>query len=218
MHRTALRRARDVPLLTTPQPAAARDRRSCASTSRACSPSDVSLHGVFMDVLGMGVLITGESGVGKSELALELISPRPRPGGRRHRRDLRASRPDTLEGRCPAMLQGFPRGARPRRAQHPHDLRRDRHAGRKMQLQADRRTCERPQPTSVRRARRACRSTRRSQDILGVPMRARDDPGRRRPQPRRAARSRGAHRRSCSCAASTPHWSSSSARSDAGRD
>ena len=33
-----------------------------------------SLHGVFMDVLGLGVLITGESGVGKSELALELIS------------------------------------------------------------------------------------------------------------------------------------------------
>jgi HPr kinase/phosphorylase len=31
-------------------------------------------HGVFMDVLGMGVLISGESGLGKSELALELIS------------------------------------------------------------------------------------------------------------------------------------------------
>ena len=34
----------------------------------------VTMHGVFIDVLGMGVLITGESGVGKSELALELIS------------------------------------------------------------------------------------------------------------------------------------------------
>lgn len=33
-----------------------------------------SLHGVFMDVLGMGVMITGDSGSGKSELALELIS------------------------------------------------------------------------------------------------------------------------------------------------
>ena len=30
-------------------------------------------HGVFMDVLGLGVLVTGESGVGKSELGLELI-------------------------------------------------------------------------------------------------------------------------------------------------
>lgn len=34
----------------------------------------VSVHGVFMDVFGMGVLITGDSGVGKSELALELVS------------------------------------------------------------------------------------------------------------------------------------------------
>ena len=32
------------------------------------------LHGVLLDVLGMGVLIIGKSGVGKSELALELIS------------------------------------------------------------------------------------------------------------------------------------------------
>src|SRR6266545_4284017 len=31
-------------------------------------------HGVCMDVLGLGVLITGDSGAGKSELALELIS------------------------------------------------------------------------------------------------------------------------------------------------
>lgn len=34
----------------------------------------VSAHGVFMDVFGMGVLITGDSGIGKSELALELVS------------------------------------------------------------------------------------------------------------------------------------------------
>jgi HPr kinase/phosphorylase len=34
----------------------------------------VTLHGVFMDVLGTGVLIMGDSGTGKSELALELIS------------------------------------------------------------------------------------------------------------------------------------------------
>ncbi len=33
-----------------------------------------TLHGVFMDVLGMGVLIMGKSGTGKSELALELVS------------------------------------------------------------------------------------------------------------------------------------------------
>src|SRR5690606_17972155 len=34
----------------------------------------VTMHGVCMDVLGIGVLITGDSGVGKSELGLELIS------------------------------------------------------------------------------------------------------------------------------------------------
>lgn len=34
----------------------------------------VSMHGVFMDIFGMGVLVTGESGLGKSELGLELIS------------------------------------------------------------------------------------------------------------------------------------------------
>ena len=33
-----------------------------------------SMHGVFMDILGLGVMITGESGLGKSELGLELIS------------------------------------------------------------------------------------------------------------------------------------------------
>lgn len=32
-----------------------------------------SIHGVFLDMFGMGVLITGDSGVGKSETALELI-------------------------------------------------------------------------------------------------------------------------------------------------
>lgn len=33
-----------------------------------------TLHGVFVEVHGMGVLITGESGVGKSETALEIIA------------------------------------------------------------------------------------------------------------------------------------------------
>ena len=33
----------------------------------------ISIHGVLVDVFGEGVLITGESGIGKSETALELI-------------------------------------------------------------------------------------------------------------------------------------------------
>lgn len=65
-----------------------------------------SLHGVFMDVLGMGVLITGESGVGKSELGLELIS---RGHGLVADDVVEVSRIslDTLEGRCPDLLKDF---------------------------------------------------------------------------------------------------------------
>ena len=46
-------------------------------------------HGVLMDILGLGVLLTGESGIGKSECALDLV-------GRGHR--LVAD--DTVEIRC----------------------------------------------------------------------------------------------------------------------
>jgi len=62
-----------------------------------------TLHGVFMDVLGMGVLIAGESGVGKSELGLELIS---RGHGLVADDVVEFARvaPDSIEGRCPALL------------------------------------------------------------------------------------------------------------------
>jgi HPr kinase/phosphorylase len=65
-----------------------------------------SMHGVFMDVLGLGVLITGESGVGKSELALELIS---RGHGLVADDVVEISRiaTKTLEGRCPLLLRDF---------------------------------------------------------------------------------------------------------------
>ena len=64
----------------------------------------VSLHGVFMEIFSIGVLLTGESGVGKSELALELIS-------RGHRLvaddapEFTQIAPDVLDGTCPEMLQ-----------------------------------------------------------------------------------------------------------------
>ena len=60
-------------------------------------------HGVFMDILGLGVLLTGESGLGKSELGLELIS-------RGHGLvaddavDLYRISQTSLEGRCPDLL------------------------------------------------------------------------------------------------------------------
>jgi HPr kinase/phosphorylase len=64
------------------------------------------LHGVFMDVLGLGVLITGESGVGKSELGLELIS---RGHGLVADDVVEVSRiaVGALEGRCPPLLKDF---------------------------------------------------------------------------------------------------------------
>ncbi len=66
----------------------------------------VELHGVCMDVLGLGVLITGDSGVGKSELALELIS---RGHGLVADDMVEISRiaATTLEARCPPILKDF---------------------------------------------------------------------------------------------------------------
>ena len=65
-----------------------------------------TMHGVFMDILGLGVLITGESGLGKSELGLELIS---RGGGlvADDAVDLFRINQTTIEGRCPDLLQNL---------------------------------------------------------------------------------------------------------------
>ena len=64
------------------------------------------LHGVFMEVLGTGVLITGKSSVGKSELALELIS-RGHSLVADDAPEFTRIGPDILEGRSPGILQGF---------------------------------------------------------------------------------------------------------------
>jgi HPr kinase/phosphorylase len=64
------------------------------------------IHGVFMEVHGLGVLLTGESGIGKSELALDLIS-------RGHRLiaddapEFSRISPDTVRGNCPEVLRDF---------------------------------------------------------------------------------------------------------------
>ena len=66
----------------------------------------ITRHGVFMDILGLGVLLTGESGLGKSELGLELIS-------RGHGLvaddavDLYRVSRTAVEGRCPELLQNL---------------------------------------------------------------------------------------------------------------
>ena len=73
--------------------------------ARALAESTTA-HGVFLDVLGMGVLITGDSGVGKSELGLELVS---RGSGLIADDVVELFRigPDTVEGRCPVLLKDF---------------------------------------------------------------------------------------------------------------
>ena len=92
-------------LFSTPLPAAAviDMLRSYLSVTLAES---ILLHGVLMDVLGLGVLITGESGVGKSELGMELIS---RGHGLIADDVVEVSRvtPKTLVGTCPPMLKDF---------------------------------------------------------------------------------------------------------------
>jgi len=73
--------------------------------ARALAES-TQLHGVLLDVLDMGVLITGASGVGKSELALELVS---RGHGLVADDVVEVYRiaPTILEGRCPALLKDY---------------------------------------------------------------------------------------------------------------
>lgn len=66
--------------------------------------SRTSLHGVFMELFTIGVLITGNSGSGKSELALELLT-------RGHRLiaddapEFTQISPEIIDGTCPEALQ-----------------------------------------------------------------------------------------------------------------
>ncbi len=66
----------------------------------------ISIHGVLVDVYGVGVLMMGESGIGKSEAALELIN-------RGHRLvtddvvEIRKVSEDTLVGKAPDITRHF---------------------------------------------------------------------------------------------------------------
>ncbi len=93
------------PLFTSPAPAPRVIEVLARYLAKALAES-TERHGVLMDVLGLGVLITGESGVGKSELGLELIS---RGHGLVADDIVEISRiaVNTLEGRCPPMLKDF---------------------------------------------------------------------------------------------------------------
>jgi HPr kinase/phosphorylase len=95
----------ELPLLSSVQPSSRTIELLRGVLAKALAVA-CTRHGVLMDVLGMGVLISGESGLGKSELALELIS-------RGHGLvaddvvELRRISPTTIEGRCPPMLDGM---------------------------------------------------------------------------------------------------------------
>ena len=93
------------PVFTSPLPAA-RVIEKLANYLAKRLADTTERHGVLMDVLGVGVLITGDSGVGKSELALELIS---RGQGLVADDVVEISRiaATTLEGRCPPLLKDF---------------------------------------------------------------------------------------------------------------
>ena len=66
----------------------------------------ITMHGVMVDVYGEGLLITGESGIGKSEMALELIK-------RGHRLvaddavEVKRVSKQTLIGSCPENIRFF---------------------------------------------------------------------------------------------------------------
>ena len=94
-----------IPLLSTPLPAAQVIDFLRVYLSKKLA-ARVTMHGVFMDVLGVGVLITGESGLGKSELGLELIS---RNHGLVADDEVEFARiaPNMIEGRCPPLLQNL---------------------------------------------------------------------------------------------------------------
>ncbi len=65
-----------------------------------------TVHGVFIEVLGMGVLLIGDPAVGKSELALDLITRGHRLIADDAPRFARIA-PETLDGTCPETLRDF---------------------------------------------------------------------------------------------------------------
>ncbi len=97
--------ALNLPLLSSPLPSPKVIDHLQSYLTRVLA-AHATLHGVYMEVMGVGVLITGESGSGKSELALELLS-------RNHRLiaddavEFFRTNPDVLLGRSPEILSGL---------------------------------------------------------------------------------------------------------------
>lgn len=94
---------REIPLLGTERATSDFMSDLIYNLSMALAPS-TTIHGVLVDVYGEGLLITGESGIGKSEAALELIK-------RGHRLvaddvvEIRKTNENTLIGTAPAITK-----------------------------------------------------------------------------------------------------------------
>jgi HPr kinase/phosphorylase len=92
-----------VPVLRTALSTPVAIGRLTAILEHRLAPTE-TLHGVLIDILGLGVLLTGESGIGKSECALDLIV-------RGHRLvaddtvEVRCSDQSTLMGSCPELTR-----------------------------------------------------------------------------------------------------------------
>lgn len=94
-----------VPILCTPNATSHFMAALIASLSVSLAPR-ITRHGVFVEVYGEGILIIGESGIGKSETAIELVK-------RGHRFiaddavDIRKVSAKTLVGRAPAAIRHY---------------------------------------------------------------------------------------------------------------
>ncbi len=94
-----------VPLLRSPEPTSSAVARLVAYLNIQLAPR-VTRHGVLVEVYGEGILITGDSGVGKSETAIELVK-------RGHRLiaddavELKRASNKTLVGSSPENIRHF---------------------------------------------------------------------------------------------------------------
>ena len=93
----------NVNLMTTDLPTSA-FMAQAINTLRTVLAPRIQIHGVLVEVHGEGVLITGDSGIGKSETALEMVK-------RGHRLvaddavEIRALTRDQVVGEAPAMIR-----------------------------------------------------------------------------------------------------------------